>query len=135
MSMTTKQLEQLAIDAHEAGDDWATFWRQYGQHVTALEPDDYFARGQLVHRLVGLVASGDTDGHRAVGDGEPWQIDDDPPMVPIIDDTTTAARCLWQPRSRRLNTTPPAVASRPADDNDPAWNAKPVASGPDAIPF
>ena len=22
------RLEQLAVDAHEAGDDWATFWQQ-----------------------------------------------------------------------------------------------------------
>ena len=93
MSTNRRHLEAAAIDAHEAGDDWATFWRQYGQHVTALEPDDYFARGQFVHRLVGLVVSGDADGQRPAGDRLPWS-DSEPPSYPATDDATVA-RLLW----------------------------------------
>ena len=80
MNMSTKQLEQLAIDAHEAGDDWATFWQSHAADVAALEPDDYFARGQLIHRLVALVASGDTDGQRPRGIGP--VADSEPPSYP-----------------------------------------------------
>ena len=38
------------------------------------------------------------DGQTAAGDSAPWERDDEP-MVPIIDDTTTAARLLWEPES------------------------------------
>ena len=95
MNIPTR-LEQAAIAAHDRGETWPEFWNRHAADVAVLELD-YYGRGETVHRLVGLVASGDTDGHRAVGDGEPWQADDEPPLLPIIDDTTTAARCLWQP--------------------------------------
>ena len=93
--MSKKNLESAAVAAHDRGDDWATFWQSHAADVAALGLD-YCARGQFVHRLVGLVVSGDADGQRPAGDRLPWS-DDEPPLLPIIDDTTHAARCLWQP--------------------------------------
>jgi len=94
-TMTYREIEAAAIRAHAAGETWVTFWHRHAADVAALEPDDYFARGQLVHRLVGLVSSGDTDGMTAAGDSAPWHVDD-PPAYPASDNLTVA-RCLWQP--------------------------------------
>jgi hypothetical protein len=71
------RLERLAVAAHQAGTTWPDFWRQHGHDVAAVHPDDYFARGRLVHRLIGLVASGDTDGQRPVdaGYGRPFDFE------------------------------------------------------------
>lgn len=60
--MTRERLERLAIEAHEAGTTWVEFWPTVAGAVAASGPNDYFARGRLVHRLVGLVAAGDLDG-------------------------------------------------------------------------
>lgn len=54
-------LECAAVDAHKVGATWADFWPTVAADVAALELD-YVGRGRLVHRLVGLVASGDVDG-------------------------------------------------------------------------
>ena len=94
-NMTPKQLEQAAIDAHARGDTWATFWPAVAGDVRAALPD-YLDRGRFIHRLVGLVASGNVDGRTAVGDlldgiGTPAA------PVPVVSDTETAARCLWRP--------------------------------------
>jgi hypothetical protein len=94
MSMTTRQLEQLAIEAHDRGDTWPEFWSRHAADVAALELD-YCARGQFVHRLVGLVVSGDADGQRPAGDRLPL-VDDEPPSYPATDDATVA-RLLWSP--------------------------------------
>ena len=95
------RLEQAAIDAHDRGDTWAEWWEQHRHAVGRIEPYDNRAYRRLVNRLLMLVVSGDTDGQHPAGDPEPWQADDEAPMVPI-DDTTTAARCLWQTgRGRR----------------------------------
>jgi hypothetical protein len=92
--MNRQQLEQSAIDAHQAGTTWGDFWSRHAADVAALELD-YYARGKLIHKLVGLVASGDTEGQRPAGD----LLDDDaqPAAVPVISDTETAARLLWSP--------------------------------------
>ena len=89
------RLERLAIDAHRRGDTWPQFWPTVASDVAAAEPWDRTAYHRLVRRLSYLVTCGNADGMVAVGDGEPWQADDEAPMVPIIDDTTTTARCLW----------------------------------------
>ena len=94
MSMITKQLEAVAVAAHIRGDDWNTFWQRHAPDVAALELD-YYARGQLVHRLVGLLTSGDCDGQRPAGDRLPWA-DSEPPSYPASDDSTVA-RLLWSP--------------------------------------
>ena len=86
------RLEQAAVDAHDRGDDWATFWQSHAADVAALGLD-YFARGQFVHRLVGLVVSGDADGQRPAGDRLPWS-DSEPPSYPASDDRTNA-RINW----------------------------------------
>ena len=49
----------------------APFWADHAADVAALGLD-YCARGQFVHRLVGLVVSGDADGQRPAGDRLPW---------------------------------------------------------------
>ncbi len=66
--MTTKELETAAIRAHQAGTMWPQFWPTVAADVAAMELD-YCARGKLLHRLVGLVASGDVDGQRPVDAG------------------------------------------------------------------
>ena len=90
--MSKKNLESAAVAAHGRGDDWATFWQSHAADVAALGLD-YFARGQFVHRLVGLVVSGDVDGQRPAGDRLPWS-DSEPPSYPAANDTTVA-RLLW----------------------------------------
>ena len=81
--------------------------------MAAAEPSDYLARGRLVHRLVGLVASGDTEGMTAAGDTLPLlaggpilpdaqgidlAADPDTEGKPCgpASDTETAARCHWR---------------------------------------
>ena len=67
------------------------------------EPFDRGRFHRLVRRLTAPVAAGNTDGVVPVPNGwsepMPWETDDDSPIVPVlvIDDTTTAARCLWSP--------------------------------------
>jgi hypothetical protein len=90
--MTRKDLEQAAVQGHADGTDWSAFWADHAADVAALELD-YYARGQFVHRLVGLVVSGDADGQRPAGDRLPWS-DDEPPSYPATDDATVA-RLLW----------------------------------------
>ncbi len=90
--MNRKELETAAIDAHQGGRTWPEFWPTVAGDVAALELD-YYARGQLIHRLVGLVASGDTDGMTAAGDAAPWEAGDQA-AYPAADDTTVA-RLLW----------------------------------------
>ena len=67
VNMNVKQLQSAAVAAHAAGMDWVEFWPTVAGDVGALGLD-YCARGQLVHRLVALVASGDADGQRPAGD-------------------------------------------------------------------
>ena len=62
------RLERLALAAHDRGDDWGTFWPSVAGDVVAAE-SDWYERGRFVHRLVGLVASGDLDGQRPVDAG------------------------------------------------------------------
>ncbi len=90
-----KRLEQAAIAAHATGTSWVEFWPSVATDVAQAEPHDARRYHRLVRRLVGLVASGDTDGQTAAGDHPPPEADD-PPVYPATDDTTQA-RCLWQP--------------------------------------
>ena len=94
VSMNVKQLEAAAVLAHADGTDWSAFWADHAADVAALGLD-YCARGQFVHRLVGLVVSGDADGQRPAGDRLPWS-DSEPPSYPATDDATVA-RLLWSP--------------------------------------
>ena len=87
--MNVKQLEQAAVQGHADGTDWSAFWADHAADVAALGLD-YYARGQFVHRLVGLVVSGDADGQRPAGDRLPWS-DSEPPCYPA-DDSHTADR-------------------------------------------
>ena len=95
MNMSTKQLEQLAIDAHSRGVSWCEFWDTHRHAIALCEPFDRGRFHRLVRRLSHIVSCGDLDGERPAGD---WFADDgDPVPVPIISDTETAARCLWSP--------------------------------------
>jgi hypothetical protein len=104
--MNRKELETAAIRAHARGDTWNNFWPTVAGDVAAAEPD-YYDRGRLVHRLIGLVASGDSDGMRPVpatwGQPEPWELADRAQPVPAIvpSDTETSARLLWSPQEAR----------------------------------
>ncbi len=96
MNMNTKQLEQLAIDAHERGLSWCDFWDTHRHAIALCEPFDRGRFHRLVRRLSHLVSCGDLDGHRPAGDPEPWELDDEG-AYPVVSDSETAARCLWQP--------------------------------------
>ena len=77
MQKTTHlEFERRAVAAHAAGATWPEFWPTVAGDVAAAEPD-YYDRGRLVHRLIGLVASGDTDGQRPVdaGYGRPFDFE------------------------------------------------------------
>jgi len=97
MSMTTKQLEAAAVAAHTEGTDWTAFWDRYRHAIALCEPFDRGRFHRLVRRLTALVAAGNLDGAEPVAAA--WELDEDqePRPVPIITDTETAARCLWQP--------------------------------------
>ena len=66
---TRQALEAAALAAHARGDAWNQFWPAIADNVSQAEPSDYLARGRLIHKLVGLVASGDVDGQRPVDGG------------------------------------------------------------------
>jgi hypothetical protein len=67
MNRQIQDLERRALAANKAGIGWSDFWPQVSADVAAVT--DYYARGRLVHRLVAIVASGDTDGQRPVDGG------------------------------------------------------------------
>ncbi len=99
VSMNRQQLEQSAIDAHRRGLSLSDFWPIVAGDVAKAEPIDARRYHRFVRRLVGLVASGDTDGMTAAGEAR-WEADDDQAQaVPVLvtSDTETAARCFWHP--------------------------------------
>ena len=81
-------LEQAAVSAHQAGDDWSTFWNRHAADVARAEPHDARQYHRLVRRLIGLVASGDVDGAEPVPNGwsepMPWELDDLPVSAPRV---------------------------------------------------
>jgi len=109
--MNRRELEKAAIDAHNRGMSWSVFWPTIAQAVAAAAGQaatpwgrDNAAHRRIVARLSHLLTCGDVDGMTAAGDVAPWQPNNDPPMVPmvpIIDDTTTTARCLWSPTAEK----------------------------------
>ncbi|MEI8375222.1 MAG: hypothetical protein WCJ35_20570 [Planctomycetota bacterium] len=102
--MTRKDLEQLAIDYHDRQATWTTFWRDHSEAVIKLAIHD---KEPLARRLCGLVTAGNLDGAEPVPNGWseplPYEIAEDarPAPVLVVDDVTTAARCLWQPAEAR----------------------------------
>jgi len=60
------QLERAAVAAHQADTPWGQFWPTVAADVAAI--GDYAIRGELIHKLVGLVAAGNADGERPAGD-------------------------------------------------------------------
>jgi hypothetical protein len=103
--LSRSDLESAAVRAHADGDTWQTFWHRHGADVAALDSWDRAAYHRLVRRLSYLLTCGDTAGMVPVaatwGQPEPWELDDDTPVVPVlvISDTHTAARCLWIPEA------------------------------------
>jgi hypothetical protein len=61
-------LERAALAAHADGMTWAEWFPTVAAEVSQAEPD-YYTRGKLIHKLVGLVVSGDTDGQRPIDGG------------------------------------------------------------------
>jgi hypothetical protein len=59
------------VAAHNRGDTWGDFWPSVAEAVRQAEPSDYVARGQLIHRLVAIVASGDVGGMVPIDTG--WE--------------------------------------------------------------
>jgi hypothetical protein len=90
----TKELERLALTAHQRGESWAAFWERHGNAVQQAEPWNARQFKRLYDRLLALVCSGDTAGMEPLAIAEPWLQDDCPAPV---SDTITAARCLWTP--------------------------------------
>ena len=93
-----QQLERGAVEAHRRGETWATFWQMHGDAVIAVEPWNRQRFRQLANRLLALVASGDTDGQRPIGDDDvaPWEVDDVAGC-----DVCTTAKCLFPLRPVR----------------------------------
>ena len=85
---TLAQLEHLALQAHHRGTPWREFWPNVSTDVARLAG----VNRRRFHTIYGLLA-GDTDGREPIGSA-PWERDDEAPPVPVIDDTTTAARLL-----------------------------------------
>ena len=73
--MNRKQLEYAAIRCMPTARRRGQFWPTIAADVAAAEPD-YYQRGRFIHRLIGLVASGDVDGQQAAGDSAPWETAD-----------------------------------------------------------
>jgi hypothetical protein len=72
-----RTLEDAALAAHRYGGTWQQFFYRYGDAIRTAESDDRGRYLRLVDRLMFLVASGDTDRQRPVGDDNaiPRQVD------------------------------------------------------------
>lgn len=64
-----RRLEKAAVEAHQAGTRWSTFWEQHRHEVGTLEPYDRRAYHRLVRRLSYLVSCGDLDGAEPIDGG------------------------------------------------------------------
>ena len=100
-TLTRTQLEQAAIRAHAAGDDWTTFWDRYRHAIALAETWNQQRFHRLVRRLSYLVTCGDLDGVVPIDAGfnmpMAWELGlDDLPAYPAFDDGRVA-RCLWSP--------------------------------------
>jgi len=91
MDEMIQTLEHHAIDAHRAGKTWTQFWERHGREVCRAEPVNRQRFRKLVDRLLSLVTSGDTSGLNTLE--SPWDADD-VPLVNVVSDTRTQARCL-----------------------------------------
>ena len=80
MRKELRRLERAAVEAHQVGTQWSTFWETHRHEVGILEPWDRRAYHRLVERLSYLVSCGDFDGTLPIdaGYGRPmdWEIDD-----------------------------------------------------------
>lgn len=87
--MNRRELERAAVSAHAEAVAWDAFYRQHAATIAGVEPWDLSERSRLIRRLSVLVAIGDLDGHRPVGDEVPQEVND-APLVPISDSETSA---------------------------------------------
>ena len=92
--MNRREIERAAVRAHAEAIAWDDFYCQHAATIAGVEPWDLSERSRLIRRLSVLVAIGDLDGYRPVGDEAPWE-SDDAPLVPISD-SETSARIDWQ---------------------------------------
>jgi hypothetical protein len=92
--MTTRQLEQLALDAHRTGRSFTRFWNEHAADVRQIEPYNQRRAGQIYARLMNLVLCGDDAGMSVIADdAEPWLADD---ALPVVSDSETRARYQGQ---------------------------------------
>jgi hypothetical protein len=87
-----RTLERAALACHARGVGWSDFWQAHSKQVRQVEPYDALAYHRLVRKLLHLLTTGEASGQEPVG--EPWLLDDD--TVPVVNDTTTAARLQLQ---------------------------------------
>ena len=105
MTKEEQALEAAALAAHRAGQTWGAFYAKHRHAMQQAEPVDRGRYHRLLRRLLALLVSGD-DEVLPVDDGEPgWECDD----APVVDDSTTAAKCLLPLRAL------PGAQHRPAN--------------------
>ena len=90
--MTQAELERAAVEAHNRGEAWASFWARVGDEVRRAEPWNAQRYRRLFHKLLALLTSGDDDGTYPPGDDAPWETDDRTDGLGVVSDTETAAR-------------------------------------------
>ena len=73
----------------------ATSTRSTGDDIERCEFFDLARRSALIRKLSVLVVIGDTDGHRPIGDDEPW-LRDDAAEANKPHDSETAAKINWR---------------------------------------
>lgn len=90
--MNARELEAAAVEAHNRGEPWASFWQRVEGEVRRAEPWDRRKYQRLFHKLLALHVAGDLDGHFPPGDDNPWGTDADAGGE-VVSDTETRA-CL-----------------------------------------
>lgn len=86
-----KQLERVALAAHQRGESWVGLWPSIADDVRQCEPYDRRRYHRLVAKLMSLCLSGD-EGPKPY-DSLPWLADDEASKP---SDTATEARLQVQ---------------------------------------
>jgi hypothetical protein len=68
----TEALERAALDAHRRGAGWSQFMAANGAAISTAEPWNVARYHRLTSKLLGLVVSGNLDGHLPIAIGELW---------------------------------------------------------------
>ena len=93
--MTRKQLETAAVPPPYCRPPVERLLREARRRHRAVRVFDLARRSALIRKLSVLVVIGDTDGHRPIGDDEPW-LRDDAAEANKPHDSETAAKINWR---------------------------------------